>query len=169
MTPATPAREPAGFLVSGLLDPSTQPVGADDSAYPNHSLPVKAILYVAIGAALGGVARYLIGPLIQQRIAGDFPAGTLIINITGSFLLGFIVRYALQVGTLSPELRLFLTTGFCGGYTTFSTFSYEAATLIQDGEYGRAAWYVGASVGIALVGTFAGFIAADQLIALRQR
>jgi CrcB protein len=130
---------------------------------------MKPILYVAAGAALGGVARFLLAPIIQQRISGGFPGGTLVINITGSFLLGFIMRYALQVGTMSPELRLLLTTGFCGGYTTFSTFSYETATLIQDGEYGRAFWYMGTSVGIALLATFAGFAAADQLIALRQR
>lgn len=159
-------REPAGFVVSRRqLRDSSQ----FNAPRPTIHAPVKAILYVALGAALGGVARYLIAPLIQQRLTGDFPGGTLVINITGSFLLGFIMRYALQVGTMTPELRLFLTTGFCGGYTTFSTFSYEAATLIQDGEYGRAALYVGASVCIALAGTFAGFIAADQLIALRQR
>lgn len=130
---------------------------------------MKAIVYVAVGAALGGVARYLLAPFIQQRLAGDFPGGTLVINVTGSFLLGFIMRYALQVSTVSPELRLFLTTGFCGGYTTFSTFSYETATLLRDGEYGRAGLYVASSVGLALLATFAGFIAADQLITLRQR
>jgi CrcB protein len=130
---------------------------------------VKAILYVAIGAALGGVARYLLAPLIQHRVGGDFPIGTLLINITGSFLLGLIIRYVLQMDTMSTELRLLLTTGFCGGYTTFSSFSYETAWLIQDGEYVHAAGYVVMSVGISLLATFAGFVAANQLIALRQR
>ena len=130
---------------------------------------MKSILYVALGAALGGVARYLVGPLIQRHVGGDFPAGTMVINITGSLILGLLIRYALQLDTMSPELRLLLTTGFCGGYTTFSSFSYETAWLLQDREYAHAALYVGMSVGLSLLATFAGFMAADQLIALRQR
>ncbi len=124
---------------------------------------------VAIGAALGGLARYYFASFVQQWAGADFPAGTLVVNITGSFLLGFIMRYALQTDAISPEVRVLLTSGFCGGYTTFSTFTYETAGLMQDGEYGRAALYVGSSVALALAGTFLGFAAANQLLALRQR
>jgi CrcB protein len=128
---------------------------------------VKVFWYVAIGSALGGVARFALGGFIQQRAGADFPMGTLVINITGSFLLGIFMRYAMQSNAVSPEMRLFLTTGFCGGYTTFSTFTYETARLMEDGEYGRAALYVGASVGVALAGMFLGFAVANWLIALR--
>ena len=123
---------------------------------------------VAIGAALGGVSRHYLSVFVQQRAGADFPAGTLVINVTGSFLLGLVMRYALQTDAISPEARSFLATGFCGGYTTFSTFSYETVRLLEDGEYGRAGLYVGASVVVALVATLLGFAAAQKLLALRQ-
>jgi CrcB protein len=130
---------------------------------------LKLIWYVAIGSALGGVARFWLGGFIQQRVGPSFPVGTLVINITGSFLLGVLMRYTLQSDVVSPELRTMLTTGFCGGYTTFSTFTYETAMLVEDGEYGRASLYVGASLVIALIGMFLGFAVANQFIALRGR
>ena len=123
---------------------------------------------VAIGGALGCVSRYYLTAFIQQRAGPSFPLGTLLINITGSFLLGFIMRYALQSGAVSAETRMLLTSGFCGGYTTFSTYSYETAMMLDDGEYGRAALYVGSSVVLALAGTLLGFAAANRLLALRQ-
>ena len=129
---------------------------------------MRVLFSVGVGAALGGVARFLLAGFIQQRSGADFPTGTLVINITGSFVLGFIMRYALQTGAVSAETRAFLTTGFCGGYTTFSSFSYETASMLDDGEYGRAALYVGASVLVALAGTFMGFAAANRLLALRE-
>ncbi|HTE44223.1 MAG TPA: fluoride efflux transporter CrcB [Gemmatimonadaceae bacterium] len=122
---------------------------------------------IALGAALGGISRHYLSVFIQQRAAADFPTGTLVINVTGSFVLGFILRYALQTDVITPETRAFLTTGFCGGYTTFSTFSYETAKLLEDGEYGRAGLYVGASVGVALFATFLGFAAAQRLLNFR--
>lgn len=94
--------------------------------------------------------------------------GTLIVNITGSFILAFFMRYALHSGTITAETRALLTTGFCGGYTTFSTFSYETANLLDDGQYTRAALYIGLSVAISLVGTFVGFAAANRLWAFRE-
>jgi CrcB protein len=124
---------------------------------------------VAIGAALGGVARYYLGSAIQHRVGPTFPWGTLVINVSGSLLLGVLMRYALSTPSVSAELRALLTTGFCGGYTTFSTYSYETATLLEDGQYGRAGVYAMASVVVALVATFAGFVLARELIALRER
>lgn len=124
--------------------------------------------YVAAGAAVGGVARFALGAFIQQRAGADFPLGTLLINISGSLLLGFLMRYALGSGAVSPETRALLTTGFCGGYTTFSTFSYETALLFEDGEYWRAALYIGLSVFVSLLGTFGGFAAASRLLAQRE-
>ena len=124
---------------------------------------------VAFGAALGGVARYYLASALQQRLGATFPWGTLVVNVSGSLLLGVLIRYALATPTVSVEMRALLTTGFCGGYTTFSTYSYETATLLEDGQYGRAGAYALASVVIALGATFAGFMLARELIALRER
>ena len=124
---------------------------------------------VAFGAALGGVARYYLSSAIQHRVGATFPWGTLVINVSGSLLLGVLMRYALATPSVSAELRAFLTTGFCGGYTTFSTYSFETATLLEDGQYGRAGTYALASVVLALVATFAGFVLAREVIALREQ
>jgi CrcB protein len=124
---------------------------------------------VALGSGVGGVARYLIGLLVQAATGTSFPSGTLVANATGSLLLGFLVRYAIATPAISPEVRALLTTGFCGGYTTFSTFSYETATLLEDGDYRRAALYMAASLLLALAGTLAGFDLARRLLALQGR
>ena len=124
---------------------------------------------VAVGAALGGVARYYLASALQQRLGATFPWGTLAVNVSGSLLLGVLIRYALATPTVSVEMRALLTTGFCGGYTTFSTYSYETATLLEDGQYGRAGAYALGSVVVALGATFAGFMLARELIALRER
>jgi fluoride exporter len=129
---------------------------------------MKLLWYVAIGAAAGGVARYLGTVLVQDRAGAGFPVATLFINITGSLLLGFIVQYATDTPSVSPEVRLMLTTGFCGGYTTFSTFSWETVRLLQDGEYSRAASYVFLSVLLSVGGVFAAFAAARRLIHMRR-
>jgi CrcB protein len=125
--------------------------------------------YIAIGSAIGGMSRYLVGGAFQRLTAGTFPVGTLLVNVTGSFVLGIILRYGVETPSLTPELRAFLTVGFCGGYTTFSTFSYETAALMEDGEWTRAASYVALSVGLSLVTTFIGFAAARELVAARGR
>lgn len=128
----------------------------------------KLVWFVAAGSAVGGAARLLLGTFIQQKAGASFPMGTLVVNITGAFLLGFILRYATATPSVSPELRALLTTGFCGGYTTFSTYSFETAGLLEDGRYQRAALYAVLSVVLALLGTFGGFAAARELLALRE-
>lgn len=126
-------------------------------------------LYIAVGSAFGGVSRYVVGVAIQQRVGFAFPTGTLVINIVGSFLFGFILRLALGGTQMSPETRIFLTTGFCGGFTTFSTFSYETAALIEVGQYRRAATYVILSVVVSVIATFAGFALAQSALTFRIR
>jgi CrcB protein len=126
------------------------------------------IWYVAAGGAVGSVARYLLSTLLQERSGGVFPVGTLVVNVTGSLLLGLLLRYSLDAPAFSPEVRVLLATGFCGGYTTFSTFSYETARLMETGDYRRAVAYVVLSVGVSLAAMFAGFAAARALIAWRQ-
>jgi CrcB protein len=130
---------------------------------------VRTVWAVAVGAALGGVARYYLGSAIQQRLGAGFPWGTLAINVSGSLLLGVFVRYAIATPAMSLELRALLTTGFCGGYTTFSTYSFETAMLLEEGRYERAALYAFGSVLLALAATACGFVLARELIALRGR
>jgi len=129
---------------------------------------MNLLMYVAIGSAVGGASRFALSTFLQQR-AGMFPVGTLVVNITGSLALGFLLRYSLGSTSVSAETRALLTTGFCGGYTTFSTFSYETIKLIEDGDYRRAAVYVVASVVLSLVATFLGIIAANELLSARVR
>jgi fluoride exporter len=147
--------------------------------WPKHASTAKSssvfsgalltIWYVAAGSALGGASRYVIGTALQQRFGLAFPVGTLIVNITGSLLLGFLLRFALGSNQLSPETRIFLTTGFCGGYTTFSTFTYDTAVMFESGQYRRAAFYVTLSVVLSLVATFAGFALAQSALTFRSR
>jgi CrcB protein len=126
-------------------------------------------LFVALGSALGGVSRYGVGLVLQPRFGSGFPGATLVINVVGSLLLGFLLRASLGSLAVTPEMRALLTTGFCGGFTTFSTFSYDTAALIETGQYGRAATYVTLSVGLSLLATFAGFALAGAALTHRPR
>ena len=121
------------------------------------------IAYIALGGILGTLARYLVQGVIQTR-AGAFPTGTLAINIAGSLLLGFIVRFATGSALVSPELRGGLTIGFCGAFTTMSTFSYESMRLVWDGEYWYAALYLGGTILGCLAAVVAGTALANRLL-----
>lgn len=129
---------------------------------PQFSVAIAVLL----GGAIGSLARLIVGAAIQQRVGLAFPAGTLVINVTGSLLLGFLMRFSLDTTAITPVMRAFLTTGLCGGYTTFSTFSYETVDLLRGGLYVRAGAYVASSVALGLVGAFAGFAAAHAILAL---
>ena len=130
---------------------------------------MRIIWAIAIGAAVGGVTRQFVGSAVQLRFGSALPWGTLLINVSGSFLLGLIVRYALATPTVGPATRALLTTGFCGGYTTFSTFSVETVALLDDGRYARAGGYALASVVCAIGATILGSMTALELLALRNR
>jgi CrcB protein len=120
------------------------------------------LFLIALGGAVGSALRYLIGGAIQRSSASGFPVGTMFVNVAGCFLIGVFVRYLLNMQT-SAELRALLVVGFCGGFTTFSTFSFETVGLIEGGEYGRAATYVLASVVVCLMATFAGMAAVGAI------
>lgn len=123
------------------------------------------LLYISIGGLLGTLARYSLQGWIQTRSGvGAFPVGTLVINLAGSFVLGFVIRYATGSTVVSPEMRAALTIGFCGAFTTMSTFSYESMTLLSDGEYLRAALYMGGSVGGCLAAVVVGTAVAERLL-----
>jgi CrcB protein len=126
-------------------------------------------VWVALGSAAGGLARFVLGTLVQQKLGSTFPIGTMAVNVTGSLALGFLLRYTLGTAAVGPEVRALLTSGFCGGYTTFSTFSYETAALIEDGDLQRAAWYLGLTVVLSLAAAFLGIALAREVLALRRR
>jgi CrcB protein len=129
---------------------------------------MRLIWWVALGGAVGSVTRYVVGVAVQGRSGLDFPIGTLLVNLSGCLLLGFFIRYALATPAITPEVRALLTTGLCGGYTTFSTFSYETVALIEDGDWRRAALYVGLSVVGSILGVMLGIAGARQVLDIRQ-
>lgn len=120
----------------------------------------RAIVAVGLGAAIGGVLRYVVGQFFLQRFGAGFPYGTLFINVSGSFCIGIIAELAATSALgMTPTLRLFWAVGVLGGYTTFSTFSLDALTLIQEGLI-PAFIYMAASVGLGFAGAAAGVILA---------
>ncbi|MGZ3332369.1 MAG: fluoride efflux transporter CrcB [Gemmatimonadaceae bacterium] len=120
------------------------------------------LFLIALGGAVGSALRYLIGGAIQRSSASGYPVGTMVVNVAGCFLIGVFVRYLLNMQT-SAELRALLVVGFCGGFTTFSTFSFETVGLIEGGEYARAATYIVGSVVLCLVATFAGMASVSAI------
>jgi len=118
------------------------------------------LLAVAAGGAIGSVARYLVGIGSGKLFGMSFPWGTLIINITGSFLIGALVGLFAIKWDFSQTARLFLTVGICGGYTTFSTFSLDAWYLLERGQNAASLAYMVASVVLSL----AALVGALQLI-----
>ncbi len=124
---------------------------------------MAAILWVGLGGFLGANARYLLGGFVSERWGTVFPLGTFIINITGSFILGFFMAYAQDRPWLEPSARLMFAVGFVGAYTTFSTFEYETMRLIQNRELMLAALNVFGSLLAGIVAVFAGFILGDSI------
>ena len=124
---------------------------------------VVPYLVIALGAMLGAKARYLVAVQAAERLGAHFPYGTLIINVSGSVAIGFLLTLAVERLDLAPGWRAFFVTGFLGAYTTFSAYTYEGAQLIRQGEYGAALVYLLGSVVLGMVGVFAGIIAAEAL------
>ncbi len=114
------------------------------------------IWYVAFGGAVGSACRYAIGTLFYNRAPSIIPLGTLLINIVGSFILGLITQLSFSSINISPEVRALIAVGFCGGFTTFSLFSLETASFIQQGAYTKASLYIGLSIFLSVLGLFAG-------------
>ncbi|MBM3908817.1 MAG: fluoride efflux transporter CrcB [Gemmatimonadetes bacterium] len=128
---------------------------------------MRLILAVALGSAAGGVVRFLLSAWIEQRSATSFPWATLLVNLSGSLLLGFLATWTYEVAGVPADLRALLTTGLCGGYTTFSTFSLETVALAEEGLFGRAAAYIALSVVLSVLGAYAGILGARHLVSLR--
>ena len=120
-------------------------------------------LLLAVGGMIGVLARYQLGVWISDWNTTPFPWATLVINVTGSLALGFFMRYLTGVSS-SPEVRLMLTTGFCGGYTTMSTFSYELVTLMTGKQFGLAFLYLSSTILFAPLACLAGFALAEMAL-----
>ena len=123
---------------------------------------LRISLLIVFGA-LGTLARYGLQGLVQERTGSSFPTGTLVVNILGCFFLGGVAEYALTHLSVPPEWRIGITVGFLGAFTTFSTFTFEAVRLIQDGEWARAGTYLLASVAGGMLAIVAGMRLADRI------
>jgi fluoride exporter len=121
--------------------------------------------WAMLGSGLGGGLRYWLSGLAAQHMGETFPIGTLIVNVTGSFIIGFFATLTGPDGRLfvGTDARLFVMTGICGGYTTFSSFSLQTLNLAHDGEWTLAGLYVVLSVVLCLIAVWLGYVAAAAL------
>lgn len=119
---------------------------------------LRNVLFVAIGGALGSVGRYLLVLTAVSLVPIKFPIGTLVVNILGSFFMGAAVGLSERYVGIDSQWRLFLTAGFCGGFTTFSAFAFENVELFLDKNYGTAALYTIASITLCVIAALAGLL-----------
>ena len=119
---------------------------------------------VGVGGALGSILRFWLGSYIGERMGTRFPYGTLVINVTGSFLIGLVFAVLTQRTQWSPNWRYLIPIGFIGGYTTFSSFEFETLRIIQDGQLGLGLLYVAASVIIGFIAVWGGMMAGRAII-----
>jgi fluoride exporter len=119
---------------------------------------VRNLILIGIGSFIGGICRFLTQQFFQKHYPHYLPLGTLSVNILGCFIIGVVYALSSKGNILSPELRLFLATGICGGYTTFSSFAYENITLLQDGELFYFGLYILLSVAIGLLAVYMGIL-----------
>ena len=117
---------------------------------------IKNILLVGLAGGFGSVLRYAIQRLVQPHSAGVFPTGTFLINITGCLLIGIFWGWLARSGNVNEEIKLLLMTGFCGGFTTFSAFTLESIGLLKEDKLGLFIFYVGGSIILGLLATYAG-------------
>jgi fluoride exporter len=117
---------------------------------------MKALIVIWLGGGIGSVIRYGMQVAISRYVTVTFPAGTFLVNITGCFLIGLLYGIANKYAWLTMEWRLFLITGLCGGYTTFSSFSFESVSLFRQGNYTYFILYILLSVILGLFATLGG-------------
>jgi CrcB protein len=116
----------------------------------------RAAIIVGIGGFLGSVLRFISTTFFQKVFGTTFPLGTLIVNLVGSLLIGFLLGLFERGSLISPDLRIFLTVGFCGGFTTFSTFTNDTVNLVNDNELLYLMLYMGLSIFAGISFTFIG-------------
>ena len=117
---------------------------------------IERLLYISIGAVLGACARYLLSNYVAKLAFTAFPYGTLLINVTGSLVLGFFLIVASERVFVAEHWRLLVAVGFCGSYTTFSSYAFESFALLEQGQWAQAAWNVIGSNVLCLSAVLAG-------------
>lgn len=124
---------------------------------------LRDFLLVGMGSFLGGGSRFIVSKVIQAWAPLSFPLGTFAVNILGCLIIGFLSGLHWPGGWMSPSMKLVLTTGFCGGFTTFSTFMNESTALMRDGNYLYFALYIGLSVALGLIAVAVGNACAKMI------
>jgi CrcB protein len=123
------------------------------------------VWYIVGGGIIGTLSRYYVQGWVQNRIGIPvFPTGTLLINLAGSLIIGFVIRLATGSTIIGPNARAGLTIGFCGAFTTMSTFSYESVALLRNGQYGYASLYMGGTIIGCLIAVMIGTALANWLL-----
>ncbi len=117
-------------------------------------------LVVGVGGFLGSVTRYWLAGVVQRSTESSFPLGTLAVNVLGSLILGIVMALSLERELIDPEVRLFLAVGFCGGFTTMSTLSYETLALLRDGGLGAALLNALVSLFVCVFAVWVGYLIA---------
>jgi CrcB protein len=124
---------------------------------------VLTYLWISIGAIIGASARYVVSRQVMRLVGASFPYGTLLINITGSFILGLFLVWSTERALPDPRWRLLIAIGFCGSYTTFSSYAFESFALFEQGQYALFAGNVLANNVLCLAGVLAGAMIARSL------
>lgn len=117
---------------------------------------IKILFIIGSGSFFGGIARFLTSRFIQNYAVSSFPFGTFIVNMLGCFLIGLFYGISERGNLMNAEWRMFLTVGFCGGFTTFSTFANENVSLLRESEFFYFALYAGLSLFLGLLATYLG-------------
>lgn len=120
-------------------------------------------LSIAAGGALGAIARYLVDVWVSERAGAAFPFGTLVINVSGSFVVGLLAALLMERGVVDPELRPFLMIGFLGAYTTFSTWMLESLRLAEGGEWVAVVANIGGSVALGMLAVTFGLLVGRRI------
>lgn len=139
---------------------------ADESLFSMHTrtrIKLETLLLVGAGAFVGANLRYLLGMWLGDALGRSFPYGTLFINISGSFLLALFLGWAARQTALAPELRALIAVGFCGGYTTYSSFANETIALLQAGDWTGAGLYIALTNGLCIGGVLPGLWLGSKL------
>jgi fluoride exporter len=119
---------------------------------------IKTLLFIGTGGFLGSISRFLASRFMQNNFPSAFPFGTLLVNVTGCLLIGFIYGISERSTLLTPGWKMFLTVGFCGGFTTFSTFANENLALLRDGDFFHFTIYTSLSLFLGIAATFFGVL-----------
>ncbi len=119
---------------------------------------IKTLLLIGTGGFLGSISRFLASRIMQNNFPSSFPYGTFLVNIAGCFLIGLVYSLSDRGALLNPGWKMFLAVGFCGGFTTFSTFANENLMMLRDGDFFHFALYTGLSIFLGIAATFAGVL-----------